>query len=138
MAVGLMLVEPLAEVDVNVPGVMAILAAPGAAQLSVLVVPEFMVVGFAKKDVIVGTEPFPGDELNEDVEAQPDGPTQANRARTSAQRYSSKELSPRELSLFAQNDLGESIRNPFLAGVHTSLVIYGFRCLLVASTESDS
>ena len=133
-----MLVEPLADVDVNVPGVIAILAAPAAAQLSVLVVPEFMVVGFAKKDVMVGKEPFPEDELDEDVEAQPDRAIQANRARTSAQRSSSKELSPGELSLFAQNDLGESIRNPFLAGVHTSLVPYGFRCLLVASTESDS
>jgi len=58
VAVGLMLVVPVADVDVNVPGVMAMLVAPGAAQLSVLLAPEFTFVGFAAKDVIVGREPF--------------------------------------------------------------------------------
>ncbi len=65
VAVGLMLVEPLADVDVNVPGVMAMLVAPVAAQLSVLLVPELMLVGFAVKEVIVGTEPFPEGALGE-------------------------------------------------------------------------
>jgi hypothetical protein len=36
VVVGLTVVEPLADVDVNEPGVMAILAAPVVAQLSVL------------------------------------------------------------------------------------------------------
>ena len=58
VAVGLMLVEPLVEVEVNVPGVMAILVAPAAAQLSVLVVPELMLDGLATKDAIVGRVPF--------------------------------------------------------------------------------
>jgi hypothetical protein len=39
VAVGLTLVEPVANVDVNVPGVMAILVAPLVAQLSVMLEP---------------------------------------------------------------------------------------------------
>jgi hypothetical protein len=94
VAVGLMLVEPLADVDVNVPGVMARLVAPAAAQLSVLFAPEFMLVGFAVKEVIVGTDPFPEGEFDELV-PQPSSPTQAARIRTRAQRYAPEELSPR-------------------------------------------
>jgi hypothetical protein len=92
-----MLVEPLADVDVNVPGVMARLVAPAATQLSVLLVPELMLVGLAVKDVIVGPESFPEGELDEDVEPPPqlDSPTQANRIRTSAQISSLEELKPR-------------------------------------------
>ena len=51
---GLALVEPLADVDVNVPGVMATLVAPVVVQLSVLLEPEVMFVGFAEKESIVG------------------------------------------------------------------------------------
>jgi hypothetical protein len=54
VAVGLTFVEPLADVDVNVPGVIAILLAPVVAQLSVLVAPEVMLVGLAVKELIVG------------------------------------------------------------------------------------
>lgn len=54
VAVGLTLVEPLADVDVNVPGVMAILVAPVVVQLSVLLEPEVMFVGLAVKESIVG------------------------------------------------------------------------------------
>jgi hypothetical protein len=54
VAVGLTVVEPLAEVDVNVPGVMAILVAPVVTQLSVLLEPELMLVGLAVKELIVG------------------------------------------------------------------------------------
>jgi hypothetical protein len=49
-----MLVEPLAAVDVNVPGVMPILVAAVVAQLSVLLEPEVMLVGLAVKELIVG------------------------------------------------------------------------------------
>jgi len=80
-----MLVEPLADVEVNVPGVMARLVPPAVAQLNVLLVPEFMVVGFAEKEVIVGTEPFPEGEIDE-LEPQPASPRQADRMMTSAQR----------------------------------------------------
>jgi len=54
VAVGLTLVEPLADVDVNVPGVMARLVAPVVAQLSVLLEPEVILVGIAVKELIMG------------------------------------------------------------------------------------
>ena len=54
VAVGLTFVEPLANVDVNVPGVMAIVVAPVVAQLSVLLEPEVMLVGLAVNELMVG------------------------------------------------------------------------------------
>ena len=52
--VGLTLVEPLAELDVNVPGVMAMVVAPVVAQLSVLPEPDVMLAGLAVKELMVG------------------------------------------------------------------------------------
>jgi hypothetical protein len=49
VVVGLTLVEPLADVDVNVPGAMAMLVAPVVPQLSVLLEPDMMLVGLALK-----------------------------------------------------------------------------------------
>jgi hypothetical protein len=54
VTVGLTLVEPLADVEVNVPGVMAILVAPVVTQLSVLLEPEVILVGLAVKELMVG------------------------------------------------------------------------------------
>jgi hypothetical protein len=54
VTVGLTLIEPLAEVDVNVPGVMAIDVAPLVDQLRVLLAPEVIVVGLPAKELIVG------------------------------------------------------------------------------------
>jgi len=54
VAVGLTLVDPLADVDVNVPGVIAILVAPLVIQLSVLLEPKLMLVGLAAKELMVG------------------------------------------------------------------------------------
>ena len=54
VAVGLTVVEPLADVAVKVPGVMAIPVAPAVAQLSVLLEPEAMLAGLAVKELIVG------------------------------------------------------------------------------------
>ena len=54
VAVGLTLVEPLGDVDVNAPGVMAILVAAVVAQLSVLLEPEVILVGRAVKELMVG------------------------------------------------------------------------------------
>jgi hypothetical protein len=71
VAVGLMLVVPLASVEVKVPGVMLTLVAPLVAQLSVLLEPELMVAGLAEKDVIVGAEPFPEDEVDTPQPARP-------------------------------------------------------------------
>lgn len=112
VAAGLILVEPLTDVDVNVPGVMAILVASVTAQLSVLLVPERMLVGSAVKEVIVGTEPFPGGALDEVIDPQPASPAQANRMRTSEERSSPAEWSPGELRLFLEDESVESIRNP--------------------------
>ena len=83
VAVGLTLVEPVADVDVNVPGVMAMLVAPATIQLRVLLAPELMLAGSAVKEAIVGAEPF---TVGEGVEPQPVSSTQINRIiRTSAQ-----------------------------------------------------
>ena len=111
VAAGLILVEPLTDVDVNVPGVMAILVASAAAQLSVLLVPGLTLVGSAVKEVIVGTEPLPGGVLDEVIDPQPASPAQANRMRTSEQRSTPEGWSPGELR-FLQDDSVESIRNP--------------------------
>jgi hypothetical protein len=54
VAVGLTPVEPLADVEVNVPGVMAIFVAPVVAQLSVLLEPAVIVEGLAVNELIVG------------------------------------------------------------------------------------
>jgi hypothetical protein len=94
-----MLVEPLADVDVNDPGVMPILVAPVAAQLSVLLAPELMLAGFAVKEAMAGAEPFPGGEPDV-FDPQPASPAQINRVSTSAQRFSPEALSPLALSLF--------------------------------------
>jgi hypothetical protein len=51
---GLTLVEPLACVDANVPGVIAIEVAPLVAQLNVLLEPELMLVGLALNELMLG------------------------------------------------------------------------------------
>ena len=48
------MVEPLADVDVNDPGVMALVVAPAVVQLNVLLDPELILVGLAVKELIVG------------------------------------------------------------------------------------
>lgn len=106
VAAGVMLLEPLDAVDVNVPGVMAILVAPADAQLSVTVVPEFMLAGAAAKEVIVGADPFPGDGF---VAPQPASPAQAIRIRTSARTSSPEESRSGEPCRFPQN---KSMRDP--------------------------
>jgi hypothetical protein len=54
VALGLTFVEPVPDVEANVPGVMAILAAPDVAQLSVLLEPEVILEGLAVKALIIG------------------------------------------------------------------------------------
>jgi hypothetical protein len=71
VAVGLMLVVPLADVEVNVPGVMLILVAPLVAQVSVLLLPESIAGGLAENDAIDGAEPFPDDEFETPQLASP-------------------------------------------------------------------
>jgi hypothetical protein len=55
---GLTLVDPLAEVDVKVPGVIAMLAAPVVTQLRVLEEPELIAFGVAVNEVMLGLAPF--------------------------------------------------------------------------------
>lgn len=54
VAVGLTLIEPFAEAEVNVPGVIAMLVAPFVFQLKTLLAPEVMLVGLAVNELIVG------------------------------------------------------------------------------------
>jgi len=54
VALGLTVVEPLADVEVNGPGVIAMLVAPLVAQFNVLPAPGAMLAGFAVKELIVG------------------------------------------------------------------------------------
>ena len=66
VAAGLTLVEPLAEVEVNVPGVIATLVAPVVVQARAALAPALMPVGFAKKDAMFGIDcdPFPPDPVD--------------------------------------------------------------------------
>ena len=48
------MVEPLADVDVNEPGLMELDVAPDVVQLRVLLEPASMLVGLAVKELIVG------------------------------------------------------------------------------------
>ncbi|MGB7281757.1 MAG: hypothetical protein WBE13_05795 [Candidatus Acidiferrum sp.] len=54
VADGSTLVEPLADVEVNPPGLMPMLVAPLVTQLKVLLEPESMLAGLAVNEVIVG------------------------------------------------------------------------------------
>ena len=57
--------EPLALVDVNVPGVMERVVAPLLTQVSVVLEPELMLAGLALNDVMVGADPLVGEGLGE-------------------------------------------------------------------------
>ena len=57
VAVGLTVVEPPGNVDVNVPGVMKMLADPVVAQLSVLLDPDRMAALLAVKELMTGLLP---------------------------------------------------------------------------------
>ena len=81
----------------KVPGVMAILAAPVTIQLSVLLVPDVMLVGSAVKEAIVGAEPF---TMGGVVEPQPTSSTQINRI----MRTCDHQRGPEKWSLPVQRD----------------------------------
>jgi hypothetical protein len=70
VVVGLTLVEPVADVEVKVPGEMEIVVASLVVQCRVLVAPEFTLVGFAAKDEMVGMDEA-GGVLGEVVVALP-------------------------------------------------------------------
>jgi hypothetical protein len=79
-------VEPLTEVEVNVPGVIAIVVAPLVTQLSMVLVPEFMVAGLALNDVIAGTGP-PVVFRELPTAAQPLKPRDATRSNASTKSF---------------------------------------------------
>jgi hypothetical protein len=54
VAVGLKTTDPLADVDANVPGVMATPVAPAVVQLNVVVEPLMIDAGLAEKELMVG------------------------------------------------------------------------------------
>jgi hypothetical protein len=57
------LIEPLADVEVNVPGVIAMLFAPVTLQARVLLEPVSMVVGLAVNESILGLETVTATDL---------------------------------------------------------------------------
>ena len=83
VAVGDTEVEPLACVEVKVPGVTAMLAAPDVDQLSVVLLPDVMVDGLAPKEEMAGTELPPPCEPDEPLltPAQPLSSSSAKRIR---------------------------------------------------------
>jgi hypothetical protein len=91
VAVGLTAVEPLAAVEVKVPGAIAMLVAPFTDQLRVLLEPELMVAALAVKEVIVGADPVPVVEPDGIVDPQP---MQASGIQASAQRSMARRTMP--------------------------------------------
>jgi hypothetical protein len=86
VAVGLTVVEPLAAVEVKVPGAMEMVVAPVTDQVSVLVAPELTLAGLAVKEAITGGET--GSEVEFDnVVPQPAREKKAG-IKSSAQRFS--------------------------------------------------
>jgi hypothetical protein len=79
-----MLIEPFADVELNVPGVMVIPVAPEVVHTSVLFAPASTLAGFAANDETIGVEPFP--EVILDAAPQFSNPEQRNRVRASAKK----------------------------------------------------
>jgi len=120
VAAGLTVVEPVADVEVKVPGVMAMVVAPVVTQLNVLLAPELMLVGFAVKDVMVGLVAG-GETLDEpSVLPHPVSAAQA-RKRAAAQRFLREELGPWYRKLQAKG-WGESMTSPLVV---LSFLVHG-------------
>jgi glucose dehydrogenase len=100
VVVGLTVVEPLAVVEVKVPGVMAMLVAPVVVQVSVLLEPELTLVGLAVKEATLGAEPVPEDEVVAIVEPQPARTAHASGSKSIGQRFSPREQNLFNLSFF--------------------------------------
>ena len=107
---GLTLVEPLAAVEVKDPGESFTVVAPVAAQLSLLLEPELMLVGLARKELMVGAEPLPV-EGDEPTDAQPAKPMQTAAAKSRAKTG----RSPRQSCVIPVNELGESMGSSSVA-----------------------
>lgn len=114
VAVGVTVREPLAAVEVKVPGVMAMVVAPVVAQLSVLPAPELMLVGLAAKDVMVGLGEAGGRFDDAMVLPQPARPAQVSRRRAAAKKLRAAEW-PCDRKGYQANGGGKSIWPPFVA-----------------------
>jgi hypothetical protein len=117
VAVGLTVVEPLAEVDVNVPGVIAMLVAPFVAQVNVLLTPEFMLVGLAVNEVTVGADAVPEPPVPVPVpecETVPQlvNATHANRMDITARKAMAEPLRRREKSPLWEKELAQRKQIP--------------------------
>jgi len=107
VAVGLTLVEPLAAVEVKVPGVIETLLAPVVDQLRVAL-PELKLAGFAENEPMAGAVPCPCvDEFDEVAVAPPQlvRVTPASRIRTSARTSHSRNA--RNRRWFGNNECEE-------------------------------
>jgi len=89
--VGLTLAEPLAALDLMVPGVMVMLVAFVVTQVKVALAPEVMLAGLALKEVIVGLLDFFDGECF--AWALAGNARQVVRARSSAQKAVPEDLS---------------------------------------------
>jgi len=117
-------------VDVNVPGVMAILLAPVVAQLSVLLAPESMLVGAAVKEEIAGGESGPVGGFNDVTEPQPASPKHANKISAIEHPCSHGALGSPELNPILQNELADFKGSPLAVGydpILASAVFYTVR-----------
>jgi hypothetical protein len=112
VVVGLTLVDPVAEVELNGPGEIAIVVAPLVVQFSVLLVPVVTLVGLAAKDVIEGAVPVPvGFDVVEAL-PQPDKPTYASKISPSRAQKSRRERLGRALKLLPRKELERHTVNP--------------------------
>jgi hypothetical protein len=115
--VGFTIIEPFANADVNVPGVMAMLAAPLVVQLNVVLAPELMLVGFAVKEMIAGDWPASGIEVIEVNELQATSPAKTKEMRIGEQSPGREEIGPEKSSLLPQEERVECMRSPFFLSV---------------------
>ena len=104
VAVGLTVVDPLADAEVKVPGVMATLVAPVVDQLSVVLAPETMVASLAVKEVIAGFAPL---TVDGGTRLHPVKPAQVQRKKRSAQKTARKETLRYCLGMLLESQSGE-------------------------------
>ena len=109
VADGLKDIEPVAEVEAKLPGVMVMLVAAEVAQLSVVLVPAVILAGLAEKDAMVAAEVCVRALV--DV-SQPTGPPHATRSRAKPQRPLFSRTNPSSPSHFPEFDKAEPMRNP--------------------------
>lgn len=115
VAAGLTFVEPLADVEVNVPGVTATLVAPETDQLKALLEPETMLAGFAAKEPMCGAEfCCPGMVWEVAEPAQAARAAQQTFAQTSAKAASHEDAPAGEPSLLPRDGVGERIAPPYV------------------------